>query len=123
MRVHIAMLLAALAALSSPGMAQGQLGIAEVRALVSGTTVDILNLSSGQPFRAYFAASGELVIQRPDAVEVAGRWNVREDGSHCVHFDRESCGKLSKNADGSYTRVVDDALAYRWLRVTPGKDF
>jgi hypothetical protein len=103
---------ALLFALLLPVLAQAQatLSMAEVKTLITDKTVDIHNLSTGLPFRAYHAASGEMIVQRADAMEFSGRWSVRADGAHCVYFDVESCGSLSKNA-------------FTWLKVTPGKDF
>lgn len=123
MRLPRTVLLIALTAASGAATAQDTLGMAEVKSLITEKTVDIVILSSGQPFRSYHAASGDMIVQRADAMEFAGRWKVREDGSHCVYFDRESCGKLSKNADGTYTRIVDGVPTFRWVKITPGKDF
>lgn len=117
------LLCAAVAAFSVPASAQGSLGMAEVKALITDKTVDIHNLSTGLYFRAYYAASGDMIVQRADAMEFAGRWSVRPDGAHCVYFDVETCGKIEKNTDGAYTRAVGGKPAYRWLKVTPGKDF
>jgi hypothetical protein len=108
-----------------PALAQAQatLGMAEVKTLIAEKTVDIHNLSTGLQSRAFYAASGELIVQRADAMEFSGRWSVRPDGALCVYFDVESCGSLSKNADGTYTRTVGGKPAFTWLKVTPGKDF
>ena len=35
----------------------------------------------------------------------------------------EVCAKVEKNADGSYTRVVNGVPSFKWTRITPGKDF
>ncbi|MDH4094050.1 MAG: hypothetical protein OEV81_04610 [Betaproteobacteria bacterium] len=32
-------------------------------------------------------------------------------------------GSTEKNACGTYTRIVNGVPAFRWLKVTPGKDF
>lgn len=103
--------------------AQTTLDVAEVKALITDRTVDIQNLSTGLHFRAFYAAFGEIVVQRTDAMEFSGRWNVRPDGALCIHFGDESCGGLSKNADGTYTRIVGGKPAFTWFKVAPGKGF
>lgn len=118
---RIVLLLAALAA-SQSALADNALGAAEIKVLVTGNTVYLERLSDGERFRNYFADSGDVILQRPDAMEFTGRWSVRGDGSHCVFFAEESCGKITKNADGTYTRIAR-GIAFRWLKITPGKDF
>ncbi len=103
--------------------AQTTLDVVEVKAMITDRTVDIQNLSTGLHFRAFYAASGEMIVQRADAVEISGRWSVRPDGALCVYFDVESCGGLSKNADGTYTRIVGGKPAFTWFKVAPGKGF
>lgn len=116
-------LLTALAAWSCAAAAQDTLGMAQVKALITGRTVDVHRLSDGASFRNYYAASGDVILQRADAQEFTGRWSLRADGTLCVFFDTEICGSTRKNADGTYTRVVNGAPAFRWLKVTRGKDF
>jgi hypothetical protein len=116
-------LLAALAAWPCAAAAQDTLGLAEVKALITDSTVDMQRLSDGASFRTYYAASGDVILQRSDAAAFAGRWSVRADGTLCVYFDVETCGSTEKNADGTYTRIVGGKPAFTWLKVTPGKDF
>jgi hypothetical protein len=120
MSVRFALLLAAA---GIPALAAEPMGMAEVKALITGRTVDIQNLSSGQAFRAYYAESGDVIIQRADAMEFSGRWSLRPNGMHCVYFDVENCGTIQKNADGTYTRIVGGKPAFKWLKITPGKAF
>ncbi len=123
MRLLRTALWAALTAWSCATAAQGALAIDEVKALIAGNTVDVHRLSDGASFRNYFAASGDAILQRADAAEFAGRWSVRADGTLCVFFDTEICGSTEKNADGTYTRIVNGAPTFRWLKITPGKAF
>lgn len=97
--------------------------MADIKALITGSTVDVHRLSDGAMFRNYYTASGDVILQRADAAEFPGRWSVRADGTLCVFFDAEVCGSTEKNADGTYTRIVNGAPAFRWLKVTPGKAF
>ncbi|MEO8718562.1 MAG: hypothetical protein ABI423_10140 [Burkholderiales bacterium] len=104
-------------------MAQGMLGMAEVKTLISGNTVVAETLANGSAFRSYFAPSGEIVVQRNDANEFSGYWSVRTDGSLCVSFTHEACGTVERNADGSYTRAVNGTPEYKWVKITPGRGF
>lgn len=123
MRVIRTPLLTALAAWSCAAAAQDSLGMAQVKALITGSTVVMQRLSDGASFRSYYTASGDVIVQRSDAVEFSGRWSVRADGTLCVYFDVETCGGTEKNADGTYTRIIGGTPAFKWLKVTPGKAF
>ncbi|MDH4174303.1 MAG: hypothetical protein OEV97_11245, partial [Betaproteobacteria bacterium] len=103
--------------------AQGPLGMAELKALIAGKTIDYQSLSDGKYWRAYYENSGQLLVQRDDALEFSGKWSVRADGSHCHSFNDEVCAKIEKNTDGSYMRIVNGVPAFKWLKIKPGKDF
>lgn len=60
---------------------------------------------------------------RDDGVQFSGLWSVRADGAHCTIIHNEECGRIEKSADGTHTRVVGGTPAFKWLKVTPGKDF
>lgn len=64
-----------------------------------------------------------MIIQRADAMEFSGRWSLRPNGMLCVYFDMENCGTIHKDGDGSYTRMVEGKPTFRWLKISPGKDF
>lgn len=113
---------AALALSGSATSAESFLGMAELKALISGNTVQGES-AQGQGFQVYYDASGDLTFQRADGNEFSGRWSVRPDGAHCQFFSEENCGKITRNADGTYTRVVSGAAASRWLKIAPGKAF
>jgi hypothetical protein len=50
-------------------------------------------------------------------------WSIRANGILCLIVSGEECGSIVKNADGTYTRMAGSAPAFKWLKVTPGKDF
>jgi hypothetical protein len=97
--------------------------MAEVKALITGKTVDAQSLSDGRQWRTYYESSGQLLVQRDDAQEFSGVWSVRADGSHCHSFNDEVCARIEKNADGSHTRIVNGVPTLKWLKITPGKGF
>jgi len=120
----MALLIAVSAALAVPGFpaaAQNHLGMADLKTLISGNTVHFQNLSSGRTGRAYYAPSGEILIKRDDGVEFAGLWSIGANGAHCLILTHEICAKIEKNADGSYTRVVNGTPELMWTKISPGK--
>jgi len=66
------LLCAALAAYSVPASAQGPLGMAELKALISGKTVHFEEIATGRAGRAYHAASGQIEVLRDDGGTFAG---------------------------------------------------
>lgn len=113
----------ALAALSGSAAAQNSLGMAEVKALITGNTVHAQNLSNGLFLRAHYEPGGQFVVLRDDGAQFSGVWSVRANGTLCLIVSGEECGSIVKNADGTYTRMAGSAPAFKWLKITPGKDF
>ena len=116
-------LCSAILAVCSSVAAQSTLGMADVKALISGNTVFTVNVATGRTYSLYFDASGEVQLQREDAGVFSGVWSVRADGTHCVSFNDETCGMIEKNADGTYTRVVAGAPPFKWTKISPGRTF
>jgi len=114
---------AALTVPSFPAAAQNRLGMAELKALISGNTVHFEEISTGRGGRAHHAASGQIEVLRDDGGTFSGLWSVSADGSHCMIVSNEICSRIEKNADGSYTRVINGVPSFRWTKITPGKDF
>jgi hypothetical protein len=119
-----AALVATLAAWSCAAAAQDTLSMPEVKSLISGNTAYMQNLESKVYLRMHFAPSGTFTVLRDDGAQFDGVWSVRADGTLCTIASNENCGKLHKNADGTYTRDTGaGGFAHRWLKFTPGKDF
>lgn len=117
-------LAAALMAWSCTAAAQGALSMPEVKALISGNTAYMQNLENKMHLRMHVAPSGTFSVLRDDGAQFDGVWNVRADGALCTIASNENCGKLHRNADGTYTRDTGaGGFAHRWLKFTPGKDF
>jgi hypothetical protein len=114
---------AALALASTPAAAQSPLGMAEVKALVSGFTIDTEEIAGGRQWRFYYEPGGKAFVQRDDAAVFDGYWSVHADGTLCVSFSYETCGGIAKNADDTYTRIIKGAPTHKWTRITPGKSF
>jgi len=127
MRTHRRSLLipacAALALSSASAAAQSLLGMAEVKALVSGFTVDSKEVSGGRQWRSYYEPGGQVFVQRDDAAVFPGYWSVHADGALCTSFTYETCGGVAKNTDGTYTRIVKGTPIHKWTRITPGRGF
>lgn len=115
--------LAALAAWGSPALADNLMSMAEVKALITGNTVYMQNLENKLFLRMHYEPSGQFAVLRDDGARYDGLWSVRADGTLCIVAQGEVCGKIQKNTEGTYTRLVGGAPAFKWLTVTPGKDF
>jgi hypothetical protein len=95
--------LALLAAPSVPAVADNLMGMAAIKALISGNTVYMQNLENKLFLRMHYEPSGQFAVLRDDGARYDGLWSVR--------------------ADGTYTRFVGGAAAFNWLTISPGKDF
>jgi hypothetical protein len=115
--------LVALATGAAPALAQSYLSKDELRQLIQGNTVHTEDLASGRAFMAYHDPGGRWQLMRQDGSIVEGVWSIRADGAQCVIMDAETCGLVQKNADGTYTRVVNGTPRNRWSKVTQGKGF
>lgn len=113
----------AAAAVITPAQAQSYLGKDELRQLIQGNTVHTEDLASGRSFMAYHDPGGRWQLLRPDGSVVEGTWSIRADGAQCVIMDAETCGLIQKQADGTFTRVVNGTPRNRWSKVTQGKGF
>lgn len=114
---------AALAVSISPVWAENPLSMAELKALITGNTIHAQNLSNGLYLRAHYEPGGQFVVLRDDGAQFSGVWSVRANGTLCLIVSGEECGSIVKNADGTYTRMAGSAPAFKWLKITPGKDF
>lgn len=113
-----------LAGLPSAASAEDTLNKAELTALVSGNTVHFRDLSNGPHGRAYHDPKGEILVDRDDGSNFSGIWSVRQDGAHCMITSGEICSRISKNGDGTYTRVIiSDGRRFQWTKITSGKGF
>lgn len=115
--------LAATAAYACTASAEELLGKEKLGELIAGNTVHTEDLQSGRSFLAFHHPGGEWILQREDGSTVHGTWRISNDGAQCVVIDAETCGRIRKNADGTYTRVVDGTPRNRWSKVTGGKAF
>lgn len=122
-RLLTATALVAIATSAAPALAQSYLNQEDLKRLINGNTVHMQDLMSGRSFMAYHHPGGRWQLMRPDGSTVEGVWSIRADGAQCVIIDTETCGLIQKNADGSYTRVVDGTPRNRWSKVTDGKGF
>jgi hypothetical protein len=114
MNVGRALTLAAalLASSAPPALAQG--------------TKDWVDITSAKELQALYSNEtfkGKDFLDRPFIGHYHGLWSVRADGILCIIAQGEICGKIQKNTDGTYTRMVGGAPAFKWLTITPGKDF
>jgi hypothetical protein len=123
LRYLTSVVLAAAAAYASGALAEEFLDKERLGALIAGNTVHTEDLQSGRSFLAYHHPGGGWILRREDGSTIDGIWRISADGAQCVVIDAETCGRIRKNADGTYTRVVNGAPRNKWTKVTPGKAF
>ena len=113
----------ALSLLATAALAQDYLTREQLGQLITGNTVHAEDLASGRSFLVYHDPSGAWLLQRQDGTTVNGVWRISADGAQCVILDAENCGRLRRNADGTYTREVGGAPRQKWHKVSGGKAF
>lgn len=90
----------------------------EIKALVTGKTVDV-SLSSSSQWRQYFAADGSSARDNGEVSD----WSVEGD-KHCNSVAALRCAAIRDNGDGTYARLKPDGSpAVTWTKITDGKDF
>jgi hypothetical protein len=118
-----AMTALALSLLAPAALAQDYQTRDQLVQLIKGNTVHAEDLASGRSFLVYHDPSGAWLLQRQDGTTVSGVWRISAEGAQCVVIDVENCGRIQKNADGTYTRVVDGTPRQKWHRISGGKAF
>jgi len=94
----------------------------EVRKLIVGNTVEG-HRPNGTQYLAYFDPSGKWIRGEPGRY-AEGKWRIHDDGTQCVVLaSEESCARIQKNVDGTYTRIEQGKPQFRWSKVVPGKAF
>ncbi len=94
----------------------------ELKTLVSGNTVHFEVPGEGE-FKAYLDSNGK-VIRIHDGQALKGSWSIKDDGVLCLHYadKEERCGRVTKNRDGTYTRIDDADVMNHWTKVAQGRD-
>ena len=107
------------AAYSASHGAQAHLDAKELRELIVGNTIHSEGLPRGYETKAFVDPSGKFLFEISGSI-INGTWKIKEDGVFCVAIAGETCSRVQKIADGTYTRLVDGIPRARWLKVTPG---
>ena len=90
----------------------------EIKALISGKTVDV-SLSSNSQWRQYFAADGSSDRDNGEK----STWSVEGD-KHCNTASSLRCAAIRDNGDGTYARLkANGSPAVTWTKFVDGKDF
>jgi len=117
------LLLTGFLSLSFPASAQNLLGKTELNSLIFGNTVHTENLEHGRSYLAYHRSDGQIEYEGQDGETFGGIWWIRADGTHCVIISHETCARIQKNSDGTYTRLVDGVPWNKWAEISTGKAF
>jgi dienelactone hydrolase len=109
------------AAYSASRAAQAHLDAKELRELIVGNTIHSQGLPRGYATKAFVDPSGKFLFEVSGSI-INGAWKIKEDGAFCVTIAGETCSRVEKVADGTYTRFVDGIPRARWLKITPGNE-
>lgn len=95
----------------------------EVKDIISGNTIHLEVPAKGKA-KAYMSSTGKVTRMRKKQT-LEGAWRINSDGALCIRYTdkKEHCGFVTKNADGTYTRVDDAKVTYHWNIITKGKEF
>lgn len=91
-----------------------------VNKLISGNTVEGVNVKWDKKMTWYFDSSGQIIKRDAHGNRGKASWKVEANGELCYldkHRDREMCEPVISNADGSYTTMDGK---WRWDKVLPG---
>jgi dienelactone hydrolase len=119
MKKVTATLAISVAAYCAAASGQAFLGAKELNTLIVGNTLHSQNLQRGYATKAFVDPSGKFLFEISGSI-INGTWRIKADGAFCVTIAGESCSRVQKNADGSYTRIQDGVPRAKWLKVTPG---
>jgi len=104
---------------SASSGAQGYVDAKELRELIVGNTIHSQDLQRGYATKAFVDPSGKFLFEISGSI-VNGTWRIREDGAFCVAIAGESCSRVQKVGDGTYSRIADGVAKAKWLKITPG---
>lgn len=78
-------------------------GASDFHKLLSGKTVTGTHVRRGFGFKLYFDPNGILIQKKANGKKKVGRWSIDNNGRQCFIWNNKTgCGKLVRNADGSY---------------------
>ena len=104
--------------LAATSHAEKILGGEEIKALISGKTVDV-NIEGAAKWRQYFATDGNSARSNGES----SKWSV-EENKHCNTAAKLRCAAIRDNGDGTYARLKPDGgVAATWTKIVSGKDF
>jgi hypothetical protein len=104
--------------LAQTSHAENMLKGGEIKALISGKTVDV-SVSGGPKWRQYFSPDGSSARSNGET----SQWSIEED-KHCNTTAKTRCAAIRANGDGTFARLkADGSTAATWSKIVDGKDF
>jgi hypothetical protein len=92
----------------------------QLRHLMAGKTIEAVR-QDGTDFRVYFDPDGRRFALQPQG-EYALPWRILPDGTQCVTTGTgDDCARVTRNFDGTYSRMRDGQAVTRWLKISAGK--
>ena len=83
----------------------------EVRALMTGNTMNGKNLVKNLNFTNYYREDGTTTKLTAKGKKWQGTWRVTDDGQHCVEWKkkkREQCGAIIDLGNDTYRKMAGD---------------
>jgi endonuclease YncB( thermonuclease family) len=93
----------------------------EVKKLISGNTAHVTRVKDGDKWNVYFATDGKAYKKEG---EVAGTWEVKDSGEHCVSWasnDKVRCLRIADIGGGLHARVLPNGKKIVTWKVEAGK--
>ena len=112
-----------LMALSASALAGTPVSGEKLKQLASGNTVTLYSVVRNETVQNYYAADGTaLFFRSDDGKKMTGTWRVTDSGEWCVHWsgNKDRCGLLLDNGDGTYDRQEDGSIRSVWKKIESG---
>lgn len=104
---------------ATSALASKTLSADDVKKLITDKTVHVTRKHDGKQWKIYFAADGKGY---ETAGDVAGTWEVKDSGEHCVTWAPLKCAKVADLGNGTYARLKGNGdVAVTWTKIEDGK--
>ena len=90
-----------IAFIGTSALAADDLSAAEVKKLLSGKTVEGINVNKGYSFKAYFDPKGTIRAAYPFGTR-QGKWRVNQKGRKCIRWKdkkKQNCNVIARDGE------------------------
>lgn len=109
--------------LCQPSLAESRLSGEQIKALLSGNTVEGKYIKWKTTHKMYFEATGKL--RRIDSLnnKEKGRWEINNSDELCVSVRKTRCNQVMKRDDGGYNVYRHGTLKFTFDKIVPGNPY